>query len=186
MTFAAEPDRLAFRPVDAVRWPDMERLFESRGAPGYCWCMAWRQTPEEAKHTDHASRKAYMRARVLAGVPVGILGYLGGEPVAWCSVAPRDTYRRLVSGGGPDGGVWSIVCFFALRRVRGQGIVRRLLRAAVEYARSRGATVVEAYPVDRDSPSYRHMGFVSAFREAGFVEVGREGTRRHVMRLALE
>lgn len=35
-------------------------------------------------------------------------------------------------------------------------------------------------------PSYRFMGFVSSFRKAGFEEVGRAGTRRHVMRLRLE
>jgi len=55
--------------------------------------------------------------------------------------------------------------------------------AAVEHARSRGACVVEAYPVDADSPSYRFMGFVPTFEQAGFDEVGRIGTRRHVFRL---
>jgi len=48
-----------------------------------------------------------------------------------------------------------------------------------------GATVVEAYPVDPGSPSYRFMGFVDAFAEAGFQEVGTAGLRRHVMRLGL-
>jgi hypothetical protein len=43
----------------------------------------------------------------------------------------------------------------------------------------------KAYPVDADSPSYRFMGFVPVFAEAGFAEVGREGKRRHVMRLKL-
>ena len=42
---------------------------------------------------------------------------------------------------------------------------------------------VEAYPVDPDSPSFRFMGWVSVFKAAGFREVGRAGTRRHVMRL---
>ena len=43
--------------------------------------------------------------------------------------------------------------------------------------------LIEAYPVDADSPSYRFMGFVPVFAEAGIAEVGREGKRRHVMRL---
>ena len=59
----------------------------------------------------------------------------------------------------------------------------RLIQAAVAHARKRGATVVEAYPVAPDSPSYRFMGFVPVFTAAGFREVGRAGTRRHVMRL---
>lgn len=44
---------------------------------------------------------------------------------------------------------------------------------------------MEGYAVDPGSPSYRHMGFVSMFREAGFTEVAREGTRRHVMQLQI-
>lgn len=64
--------------------------------------------------------------------------------------------------------------------------MRRLIGAAVEHARTRGATVVEAYPVKPDSPSYRFMGFIPSFKTAGFREVGRAGTRRHVMRLLLK
>jgi GNAT superfamily N-acetyltransferase len=180
--------RLVFHEVDGARWNDMARLFESRGGPKNCWCMVWRATAEEARHTDGASRRKAIERRVAEGIPVGILGYLDGEPVAWCSIAPRETYRPL---GGVDearreaASVWSIVCFFVKRELRGSGITRCLIDEAAAHARRRGATVVEAYPVDPDSPSYRFMGFVSSFAAAGFDEVGRAGTRRHVMRREL-
>lgn len=45
--------------------------------------------------------------------------------------------------------------------------------------------MVEAYPVDPESPSYRFMGFVEMFADAGFREVGMAGRRRHVMQLEL-
>jgi GNAT superfamily N-acetyltransferase len=86
---------------------------------------------------------------------------------------------------GPDDTVWSVVCFFVPRRLRRRGLMRRLLLAAIETARRHGATVLEAYPVDPDAPSYRFMGFVPLFRAAGFKSVGRAGSRRHVMRLDL-
>ena len=181
-----EPKTLTFRPVTKVRWKDFARLFESPGAPGYCWCMAWRAEGEELKDTSRAARKEAMRRRIRGGEPVGILGYLDGEPVAWCSIAPRETHRWL---GGPEAEeaekVWSLVCFYVRRELRRQGIGRQLLEAAVERAKKRGATVVEAYPVDPDSPSYRFMGMTPMFRAAGFKEVGRAGSRRHVMRLAV-
>lgn len=148
--------------------------------------MVWRATPQERKKTDGKSRKAALKRRVRVGVPVGLLGYLDREPVMWCSIAPRSTYRPLAGGSGPaDEGetVWSIVCFYVARPHRQQGAMARLIETAVAHARKRGATIVEAYPVDPGSPSYRFMGFTSTFKAAGFREVGRAGTRRHVMQL---
>lgn len=138
--------------------------------------------------SNNQAKKAALERRVREGAPVGILGYLDGEPVAWCSIAPRATYRDLGGKSEPadeSGNVWSLVCFFVLRRLRRQGIIQRLIAAAVEQARMGGATVIESYPVDSDSPSYRFMGFVSSFEAAGFREVGTAGARRHVMRLTL-
>lgn len=86
----------------------------------------------------------------------------------------------------PDDGIWSIVCFFVARQHRGTGMTRRMLAAALEHARLHGAKVVEAYPVDEDSPSYRFMGFMPLFEQAGFHEIGREGTRRHVMQRGVQ
>lgn len=178
-------ERIVFREVTADRWADFERLFESRGGPKTCWCMAWRGTPAEVNRADSAGRKAAMARRIAAGTTVGLLGYLDEEPVAWCSVAPRSSYRRLVDDGSSDDGVWSIACFFVVRRLRGLGITKRIIAAAVDFAKSRGASIVEAYPVDAESPSYRYMGFVPTFEAAGFCEVGRVGTRRHVLRLTV-
>jgi GNAT superfamily N-acetyltransferase len=180
---------MTFHEVDREHWADLGRLFESSGGPKYCWCMVWRATPSEARRRDGASRKAALRRRVQSGVPIGILGYIGDDPVAWCSIAPRSTYRRL--GGSDDPAdaaevVWSLVCFFIVRPLRRQGIATRLLEAAIDHARRQGATVVEAYPVEADSPSYRFMGFVPMFEALGFREVGRAGTRRHVVRLKLK
>jgi GNAT superfamily N-acetyltransferase len=188
MAMGEPPDmtRLTFRPVTPATEADFDRLFSAPGAPKYCWCMVWRRTAEEAKRHDGASRKQQMMKRIAKGVPVGLIAYAEGEPVAWVSVAPRDSYRDL---GGPPGApgevVWSIVCFFVPRRLRGQGTVHHLIAAAVDWARRQGATIVEAYPVDEMAPSYRFMGFVPAFAAAGFSQVGRAGTRRHVMRLVL-
>ena len=180
-------EEIVFFEVDSSRWGDMEKLFESRGSPKTCWCMVWRGTHKDRVNKD--SRKTAMKKLVQSDVPVGLLGYFRDEPIAWCSIAPRTTYRNL--GGLNDApgetaeNVWSVVCFFVTRKFRGRGIVSQLIRAAVEHARSRGATVVEAYPVDPDSPSYRFMGFPTYFEDFGFVTAGNAGTRRYVMRLNL-
>ena len=90
--------------------------------------------------------------------------------------------RWRVPGGDQRLG---IVCFFAKRDLRGRGISARLLEAACAEAAANGADVIEGYPVDPESPSYRFMGVRPTFLAAGFEEIGMAGTRRHVMRLSL-
>jgi len=124
-----------------------------------------------------------MKKLVTNGIPVGQIGYLQEEPVAWCLLAPFDTFRGLRKTEEPMRKVWSVTCFFVRREHRGQGLAKQLLAAAIRHARKRGAKLVEGYAVAPSSPSYRHMGFISMFKEAGFSDVGREGTRKHVMQL---
>lgn len=184
---------VTFREVDQANWNDLAALFDGRGGPKNCWCMAWRKRPAEARSGDTESRKAALKgaleSQVTNGVPIGLLAYRDDAPIAWCSIAPRHSYRKL---GGPDdfaddsNAVWSLVCFFIKRKFRGQGMVSDLLLAAIQHARDRGATVVEAYPVDPDSPSYRYMGIVGMYERAGFEKVGTAGSRRYVMRLKLD
>lgn len=87
-----------------------------------------------------------------------------------------------------DRPVWSIVCFFVDRAARGRGVAERLLRGAVDYARSKGATLIEAYPIDKNERSENEAAFVGTkaiFDRAGFKEVARRRPTRPVMRRAL-
>jgi GNAT superfamily N-acetyltransferase len=87
-----------------------------------------------------------------------------------------------------DRPVWSIVCFFVDRNARGRGLSRRMLEAAVDYARSRGARLVEAYPVDKDQrghPDEMFFGAKSIYDRAGFREVARRKPTRPVVRKSL-
>lgn len=170
--------------VTPDRWPDLERLFESRGRLRGCWCMIFRAGADGARpKAAGPDRKRSMRELVGAGVPVGLLGCSDGAPVAWCSVAPRETFHGLAVVGEQSDPVWSVTCFYVQREFRGGGVMRSLLQAAIEEAHRAGASALEAYPVDPDSPSYRFGGFVPFFEREGFHEVGRLGSRRHVMRL---
>lgn len=177
---------LQFKPVTPETMEDFIALFEARGGPKYCWCMAWRGDRQEKQQTGSADKRRQMLSRITARTPVGLLAYSGGKPCAWVSIAPRATHIRL---GGPDeepgDNIWSLTCMFIPRPLRGQGMAHRLIAAALDHAKANGATVIEAYPVAPDSPSYRFMGFVSAFEKAGFAFVQMAGSRRHVMRRLL-
>lgn len=60
-----------------------------------------------------------------------------------------------------------------------------LARAAVDFARSRGARVVEGYPMTTTNAILEelHVGTRDIFADAGFVEVSRPTLRRAVMRV---
>ena len=179
---------MTFQPVTPERWTDFERLFDARGGPKFCWCMVFRRNDAGRTPRGSAERKQAMASKIRCGTPVGILAYDDGEPVAWCSVAPRNTlavYRGLGWPKGDPATVWSITCFYVKRQIRRGGVMSHLIDEAVAHARRNGARVVEAYPVAPDSPSYRFGGFVPVFAARGFVEVGRAGKWRHVMRREL-
>jgi ribosomal protein S18 acetylase RimI-like enzyme len=167
------PDRLA----------DLEELFETRGTLRGCRCMIFRAGVNgKVPPPSGSARKRAMAVLVRSGTPVGLLGYSEGTPVAWCSVAPRTTFPGLVVVGAHDDPIWSLTCFYIKPEYRGRGLQRKLLDAAIREARTQGARALEAYPVEPDSPSYRFGGFTPFFTRAGFREVGRLGSRRHVMR----
>lgn len=179
--------KLTFRPVTAATREDFLTVF-GKGGPSYCWCMPYRVTPEEKKAAPRGpDRKALMLNRIADRVPVGLVGYLEGEPVAWVSVAPRETFNSSLGSPEPQEGksVWALTCMFIRRSHRRQGFGHQLIAAAIAEAKRKKADVLEAYPVDPDSPSYRHMGFVPAFEAAGFTCGDRIGSRRHLMSLTI-
>ena len=155
--------------------------------------MAWRLPAAEFKANsgrEHgAGNRAAMRSLVDGGKQPGVLLYEDGEAVAWCAVAPRDEYIRLASSrvlaAVDDEKVWSVSCFFVAKKSRGKGLTVAVLEAAVEFARSQGATNVEGYPRDlktKLSPAFVWTGVLPTFVHAGFEEVARRSAKRPIMR----
>lgn len=138
---------------------------------GGCWCMSYRDS-----RVANLERPEYMRAECASEPGPGVLAYVDGEVAGWCSVAPRSTYRRLMSSRTipflDERDAWSIVCFVVRPGYRGQGLMHHLLAGAVAHAAAHGAEVVEGYPaetggtrIDRISG---YVGTVELFEAAGF------------------
>lgn len=177
---------LEFHPVTRERLADLNHFSERHGKFRYCSCMRWRMTSAEYSRSTKEDRIATLDRRVEAETPVGVLAYLDGEPVGWVSVAPRQTYGALERYRAlariDDALVWSVTCFFIDRHARRQGVTLGLLNAAVAYARSQGATIIEGYPVAPGARLYTYMGSPATFLAAGFVDVTPAGRDRLVMR----
>ena len=184
---------LRFLPATPSRWADIEALFGDRGACGGCWCMTWRLRRKDFQAGKGAGNRRALRKIVASGEKPGILGYVGGEAVAWCSVAPRKKFVVLensrVLAPVDEVPVWSVSCMFVKKPYRRTGISVRMLGAAVEFAAKRGAKLVEGYPVE---PSMGKMpdpfiwtGIPAAFRAAGFREALRRSRSRPIMRFEI-
>jgi GNAT superfamily N-acetyltransferase len=184
------------RDATAERWADIEKVMAGPGDPGRCWCRFFRLTNAGWRETRTADRRAALQEQVSGSGPApGVVGYVNGEPVGWCAVAPRADYVRLdttrVAQATDDGdGVWSVTCFVVRVGHRRRGLATELLAGAVELARRRGATVIEGYPVDptaqvQTTSSGLYHGAASTFAALGFSEVARPTPARPVMRLTL-
>jgi GNAT superfamily N-acetyltransferase len=176
-------------PVTKERWDDLVELFD-RPIVRTCFCMFYRKTGSGTG--VGADNRRAMKVLVNGGTVPGLIGYQDGVPVAWVSFGPREDYAKLrrspIMKPVDDRPVWSIVCFFVDQTARGRGVSDRMLRAAVDYARSRGARMLEAYPVDSDErmhPDDMFFGAKSMYDRAGFREVARRRSTRPVVRRPL-
>lgn len=189
--------KLTVSPLTPDRWPHLETIFKAKGCSvaRACWCMAYRlsgaREPPPRGTTRAQMNRAALKALVDAGNPPGLIGYRGKVPVGWVSIGPREEFARLkrssVMKAVDEKPVWSIVCFVVPAEHRGQGVAQALLEGAVAYARKRGATLVEAYPVDkpgRSNDDDMWFGAKSMFDNAGFEEVARRKPRRPIVRIS--
>lgn len=185
---------ISYRPLTAELWNDFEELFGSRGACGGCWCMFWLLKRKQFDSQRGEENRKAMRTYVDSGQVPGIILYEGNKPVAWCAVAPRETYpsleRSRIMKRIDEKPVWSVVCVFIDRHYRKKGLSVKLLESAIDYVRSQGGKIVEGYPVQ---PGMQKMpdifvwtGIAESFIRAGFREEARRSEKRPFMRYYIE
>jgi len=182
--------KLEFHPVTPERWSDFETLFGAKGACGGCWCMLWRLTRKEFERQKGAANRQSMKTIVESGEIPGLLAYSEKQPVAWCSVAPRQRFpaleRSRVLKKIDDEPVWSISCFFIHKDFRKKGLSVRILGAVITYVKKQGGKIVEGYPVEpkkgKTADVFAWTGLASFFKKAGFAECARRSETRPIMR----
>jgi GNAT superfamily N-acetyltransferase len=204
MTDAATKEELAIVPANEASWEDLQAVFGPRGDPSRCFCQRFKMQPGESWASVGRDELAFrLRAQTDCGhsesdTTSGLVAYLAGEPVGWCAVEPRTAYPRLLSKtrvpwegraeDKTDDSVWSVTCFVTRAGYRRRGVSRALARAAVRFARDRGARALEGYPMIEEPDrgfmlGELHVGSRTIFADAGFTEVNRPTIRRAVMRI---
>jgi GNAT superfamily N-acetyltransferase len=204
MTDAATAPQLIIVPANEASWEALQAVFGTRGTAATCQCQRYKLRPRESFSSFPAEERAFrFRQQTDCGHPEsdttsGLVAYLDGEPVGWCAVEPRTAYPGLLrvyrvpwegrAEDKTDDSVWAVTCVFTRAGFRRRGISRALARAAVDFARRRGARALEAYPMitepGKDIPwDEIHVGSRSIFAAAGLKKVGQPTKRRAVMRI---
>ena len=197
---AGEP-AIVVVPANEASWEDLLTVFGSRGPAARCQCQRFKLRPREAFASFPAEERAHrLRRQTDSGHPgsrttSGLVAYLDGEPAGWCAVEPRPAYTGLVRNNRvpwegraedkADDSVWAVTCFFTRVGFRKRGVSRALARAAVDFARERGARAIEGYPIITKDVILEELlvGTRGVFAEAGFEEITRPTLRRVVMRI---
>jgi GNAT superfamily N-acetyltransferase len=195
---------LTIVPANEASCDDLQAVFGTRGAAATCQCQRYKLRPREAFSKFPAEERAHrLRMQTECGHPKskttsGLVAHLDGEPVGWCAVEPRPAYVGLLrnnrvpwegrSEDKTDDSVWAVTCVFVRAGFRGQGMSYALVRAAVDFARRRGARALEGYPMLTE-PGKKiiwdeiHVGSRNIFEAAGFAGVSYPTKRRVVMRI---
>ena len=192
-------------PANEASSEDLAAIFGVRGYPAACQCQWFRARDRPWNEIPREERAYRLRLQTACGNAdsartSGLVGYLDGEPVGWCAVEPRTAFPRLPRRrtvlkerreDPDDASVWAVACFATRAGFRRRGVMRALVQPAVEFARSRGARALEAYPMITE-PGQEitwgevHVGTRSIFEDAGFTEVANPTPRRVVMRIEFE
>lgn len=164
------------KPATNARFDDVATMVgPKKPTSTVCWCLSHRldsKTNRELRGTDRAD---YVRALCGKRIAPGVLAYDGDEVVGWLALGPRADLpvgRSKLIPHIDEQPVWSVICIRVRPGHRGKGISHALLDGAVEYARAKGAPVLEGYPVDNDGQkvdlTMAFVGWRTLFEGAGF------------------
>lgn len=194
-------DQLTVVPANQASWDDLLAIFSARNA-SHCLCQRFKVLQYMWRDSTLDERTAMFRAQTGCDQPdaattSGLVAYVDGEPAGWVAVEPRTAYPKLRTTPIPwrgrdedkdDPGIWAVTCFVVRKGFRGRGLTYHLARAAVDFARQRGARALEGYgmltePGKEITWGELHVGPRQAFEEAGFEQVSHPSKRRVVMRV---
>lgn len=166
-------------------------LFGSSG--NGCFCNYWHFTGDknawlERCYVNPDANRAALTERLAGPALCGVVASSERGVCGWLKVTPAEqvarlyeqrVYRGLPCFQGPPGsreGVYAVSCLYVAEKERGQGLAKSLLAAAIDAAKSAGATSLEAFP--RKTPEAERLrddevwlGPEAIFEAAGFVRV---------------
>ncbi|MGB1205936.1 MAG: GNAT family N-acetyltransferase [Chitinophagales bacterium] len=180
-------EKMNIKIITKDNWEDFVQLLSINPQCSECWCLNHRVAPNEIVYGDVAKNR--MEKLVCQNRVGGLLGYLDKKCVAWISVdslASQVGHDYILEGNEVPENSWTIHCLYIDPKHRGQGLSKKLIEAAIEYAKDNNAKKILVFPIppsskDNDFPeddefsgrysTYKKLGFVEDFRMNDFYQV---------------
>lgn len=150
--------------------------------------MYSRLTNKDFELKQGEANKLLFKEIVDSGEKPGVLAYVDGVPAGWVPISPREKLPTLKKSKQlkriDEKLVWSISCFYVGTKFRKMGLMQHLIKAAIDFAKENGATIVEGYPIEKNkkyAPISIYLGIKSAFVRECFEEV-ENSNGRSIMR----
>ena len=194
-------EQLTIVPANEASWDDLAAIFSADNACR-CRCQRFKIAGWMWRDSTLPERTEMQRDQTACDNPnanatSGLVAYVDEQPAGWVAVEPRTAYPKLRTTRVPwrgrdedkdDDGIWAVTCFVVRKGYRGRGLTYFLARAAIDFARARGATALEGYsmitqPGKEITWGELHVGARQVFEDAGFKEVSHPTLRRVVMRV---
>lgn len=187
------------RPVGLDDLPAVAKLFESQRNTRRCWCMAFCTTRSQFARgwLLGGNERRFEAMAATEPSPMGVLAHQGDQAVGWCACGPRSRYlfpgspaNKIIDSriSLDNETVWFLPCLFIHPGHRGEGLAPILVQAAVELARSGGASAIESWPlaksVGRSGDSF--LGREEVFEDLGFRRAYQPTPERVIMRRELD
>ena len=195
-------EHLTIVPANEATWEDLAAIFGTTDYACRCRCQRFKVVGWFWRDTTFEERTAMLEAQTACGDPTaaatsGLVAYVDDEPAGWVAVEPRTAYPKLRTSRIPwkfrdedkdDDGIWAVTCFVVRKSYRSRGLTYPLAAATIDFARERGASALEAYPMitypgKEITWGEAHVGARQVFEDAGFKEVSHPTVRRVVMRI---
>lgn len=156
-------------------WADFVSLMQTEAQCSECWCLNHREAAGCPTGLAAQNKMKQLTTEEKVG---GLLAYQGQKCVGWIAI---DSMADLIghdcqASGKPN--EWSIHCVFVREGHRGQGISTELIQAAIDFAKSKGAALVSAFPIPTEKRKRfpvneaEFSGRFSSFSKMGFIPDG--------------
>jgi uncharacterized protein YndB with AHSA1/START domain/GNAT superfamily N-acetyltransferase len=190
-----EIGEVTVRPLTPERRDDFLDLFDNRAFadnPSWrgCYCFSSRAAGDDASLAERTreDNRRDMSDAIAGGRAHGLLAYVDGRAVGWCSASPKAEMVQLMKRDWmpPESEHVGIVgCLVIAAPYRRHGVARALVAAAGDYLAGLGCTVVEAYPLKEvGGAAHGFYGPPAIYRDLGY-ETYRDLPQRLVVRKSL-